>query len=132
MYQYRATIQKVIDGDTMEVNIDLGLAIWVRNEKVRLFGVNTPEVYGVKKGSVEWELGNKSSEFVKSIANENPEIIIETIKDKKEKFGRYLGIVYVQINPDELVGLSGIRTLGNYFCLNDILIQKGLAEKYMD
>jgi len=132
MYQYRAIIQKVIDGDTMEVNIDLGLTIWVQKEKIRLFGVDTPEVYGIKKGSVEWELGNKSSEFVKSIANEKPEIIIETIKDQKEKFGRYLGIVYVQINPDELVGLSDVRNLGDYFCLNDILIQKGLAKKYME
>ncbi len=61
MYQYHAIIQKVVDGDTLEIDIDLGLSIWVRSEKVRLYGINTPEVFGVKKGTPEWELGNKAS-----------------------------------------------------------------------
>lgn len=41
-------IQKVIDGDTYVVDIDLGLSVWVRGERIRLYGVNTPEIYGVK------------------------------------------------------------------------------------
>ncbi|MFA5329064.1 MAG: thermonuclease family protein [Prolixibacteraceae bacterium] len=90
MYQYNANVQKVVDGDTMEIDIDLGLSTWVRKEKIRLFGINTPEVYGVKKDSPEWEKGNLASGFVKAILKANDHVIIQTIKDQKEKYGRYL------------------------------------------
>ena len=131
MYQYNAIIRKVVDGDTIEIDIDLGLSAWVHSEKIRLYGIDTPEVYGVKKGSPEWELGNKSSEFVKHNLKENDEVIIETIKDKKEKFGRYLALIFIQIDQSVLVGLTDIRNIGEYYCLNDILIGKGLAKSYM-
>lgn len=131
MYQYKAVIQKIVDGDTMEIDIDLGLLVWIHGEKVRLYGVNTPEVFGVKKGTKEWEKGNKASTFVKEVLKEKDEIIVETIKDKKEKYGRYLALVYIKINPELLNGLSGIRNVNDFYCLNDILIAKGFAEKYM-
>jgi len=131
MYQYNAIIRKVVDGDTVEIDIDLGLSSWVHSEKIRLYGIDTPEVYGVKKGSPEWELGNKSSEFVKQNLKENDGVIIETIKDKKEKFGRYLGLIFIQIDQSVLSGLTDIRSIDDYYCLNDILIGKGLAKKYM-
>lgn len=131
MYQYSAIIRKVIDGDTLEINIDLGLAVWVHNEKIRLYGINTPEVYGVKKGTPEWLAGNNASEFVKSILKENDEIRIETIKDRKEKYGRYLAIVYVKIDLNMIAELSGIRNIGDFYCVNDILVGKGLAVPYM-
>ena len=53
------------------------------------------------------------------------------LKDKKEKYGRYLAIVYIKIDNIHIAGLNGIRIVGDYYCLNDILIEKGLAEKYM-
>ena len=131
MYQYKSIIQKVVDGDTLEIAIDLGLTVWIYDERTRLYGINTPEVYGVKKGSPEWELGNKASNFVKSVLKEKDEIIVETIKDKKEKYGRYLALVYLRIDPAILTGLLDIRSIGEYYCLNDILVRKGLAEVYM-
>jgi micrococcal nuclease len=131
MYQYNAIIRKVVDGDTVEIDIDLGLSAWVHNEKIRLYGIDTPEVYGVKKGSAEWERGNLASEFVKKYLVENNPTIIETIKDKKEKYGRYLALVFIQIDPGVLTGLTDIRSIGDYYCLNDILVAKGLAKKYM-
>ena len=131
MYQYNAIIQKVVDGDTIEINIDLGLSAWVHNEKIRLYGIDTPEVYGVKKGSAEWERGNLASEFVKKYLVENNQVIIETIKDKKEKYGRYLAVIFIQIDQSVLTGLTEIRNIGDFYCLNDILIAKGLAKKYM-
>lgn len=131
MYQYRAIIQNVVDGDTLAINIDLGLSVWINNEKIRLLGVNTPEVHGVKKGSAEWTQGNNASEFVKTILSEKDEIIIETVKDRKEKYGRYLAVVYLKVDQGLLTGLTNIRSIGDYYCLNDILIEKGLAEKYM-
>lgn len=131
MYQYKAILQKVVDGDTLEIDIDLGMLVWVHGEKIRLLGVNTPEVYGVKKGSDVWEKGNKASEFVKSVLKEHDEVLVETVKDKKEKYGRYLAVVYIKIEPAILTGLTEIRSIGDFYCLNDILIAKGLAQKYM-
>lgn len=131
MYHYSAVIRKVVDGDTLEIDIDLGLSMWVHHERIRLFGVNTPEVYGVKKGSAEWVEGNKASEFAKSVLKENDEIRIETIKDKKGKYGRYLGLIYVHIDESIIDGLSGIRMIDDFYCFNDILIGKGLAVVYM-
>jgi micrococcal nuclease len=131
MYQYKAIIQKVVDGDTLVIAIDLGLSVWIHDEKIRLYGINTPEVYGVKKGTPEWEEGNKASEFVKSILKEKDEILIQTIKDKQEKYGRYLGLVYIKLAAEMISGLSEIRTIEDFYCLNDILVRKGLAKVYM-
>ena len=130
MYQYQALVAKVVDGDTFEIDIDLGLSIWVRGEKIRLYGINTPEVYGVKKGSPEWEAGKKTSDFVKNIIKKNDQVIIETIKDQKEKYGRYLAVLYVRIAPGIMEGLNQIRQIGDYYCLNDILVRKGMAKEY--
>lgn len=131
MYQYNAIVRKVVDGDTLEIDIDLGLSSWIHSEKIRLYGIDTPEVFGVKKGSSEWEKGNVASEFVKEHLKENDAVIIETIKDKREKYGRYLAMVYVKIDQSLLAGLNDIRTIGDFYCLNDILIAKGLAKKYI-
>lgn len=43
MYEYRCTLRRVIDGDTIDVDIDLGFKVWLQKERVRLFGINTPE-----------------------------------------------------------------------------------------
>lgn len=115
MYQYNAFIEKVVDGDTFEINIDLGLSIWVHGEKIRLYGVNTPEVYGVKKGSAEWEAGKKASDFVKSILKKNDPVVVETMKDQKGKYGRYLAVLYAKVEPSLIEGLDQIRQIGNFF-----------------
>jgi micrococcal nuclease len=130
MYQYQAVINKVIDGDTIEVDIDLGISVWVRGERIRLYGINTPEVYGVKAGSPEWTEGKKASDFVKAALPEGERVIIETIKDQKEKYGRYLGIVYAKLEQRVPEG-SNIRSIGDYLCLNDLLVAKGLANVYL-
>lgn len=130
MYQYQAEIAKVIDGDTFEVDIDLGLGIWARGERIRLYGINTPEVYGVKKDSQEYLAGKAASDFVKTVARKGDLAIIETLKDEKEKFGRYLGVLYLRLEPNLLLGLENIRSVGDFFCLNDLLIAKGLAQPY--
>lgn len=131
MYQYRAIIQTVVDGDTIEIDIDLGLSAWIHNERIRLYGIDTPEVYGVKKGSAEWERGNLASTFVKEHVKEKDAVIIETFKDKREKYGRYLALIYISLNPSVIEGLHDIRSIEGLFCLNDVLIAKGLAKKYV-
>lgn len=130
MYQYQAEIAKVIDGDTYEIDIDLGLGVWVRGERVRLYGVDTPEVYGVKKDSEEYQRGKAASDFVKTLVKKGDLAIIETLKDEKEKYGRYLAVLYIRLDASTLQGLSDIRSIGDFCCLNDLLIAKGFAEPY--
>ena len=87
MYTYQAHVTKVYDGDTITVDIDLGLNVWVRNEKVRLYGINAPEVRGKERPK-----GLLSRDHLRKLVMDK-DIIIETIKDKKGKYGRYLGAI---------------------------------------
>ena len=43
MYEYKATIKKIVDGDTCDVDIDLGFDVWLRDQRIRLHGIDTPE-----------------------------------------------------------------------------------------
>ncbi|HET9132393.1 MAG TPA: thermonuclease family protein [Terriglobia bacterium] len=85
MYEYTARLLRVVDGDTIYVEVDLGFTIKMEIE-LRLEGVNTPEMKTpegppAKQVTVDW-LAQYDS------------LIIETEKDKKEKWGRYLAVVW--------------------------------------
>jgi micrococcal nuclease len=92
-YSYRAKILRVIDGDTFKMRVDLGLNIYT-DITVRLYEVNTPETWGVKKDSQEYRNGMAAKKFVEDWIEENKDengyLFVETIKDKKGKYGRYL------------------------------------------
>ena len=89
LYHYTAQVLSVYDGDTCRVDIDLGLGIWIRNEKLRLVRINAPEVTGDTK-----VLGLASRDALRELID-GKEIIIETIKDKRGKYGRYLAEIWV-------------------------------------
>lgn len=90
MYEYRATVARVIDGDTYELEIDLGLKVLTR-ARVRLRGVDTPETFGVPRGSGEWRRGAAAKAFVEAwFEAHGPELVVRTYKDRKGKYGRYL------------------------------------------
>lgn len=88
LYQYRATITEVYDGDTVTADIDLGFNTWRRNEHLRLDGIDTPELRGPRK--VEGFAARDA--LAKRILGR--ELVICTIKDRQEKFGRYLVKIY--------------------------------------
>jgi len=84
-YHYSAKVLEVHDGDTITCDIDLGFGITLNKQKFRFFGINAPELHG------ESEEAGKASQVYVSERILDKEIIIETIMDKKEKFGRWLG-----------------------------------------
>lgn len=85
MFLYTSVkVLKVIDGDTVKVEIDLGFNLKIE-QTVRLYGINAPEIKGESR-----EKGLAATEYLRSLI-ENSEITLETLKDKKEKYGRYLG-----------------------------------------
>ena len=89
MYNYSAKVIKVINGDTVELLINLGRNIFIK-ETIRLYGINAPE----KKGLTH-EAGVKSMMYLdKLLTKINNNCNIQTIKDKDDKYGRLLGVLF--------------------------------------
>jgi len=110
LYHYKAIVTSVYDGDTSTVDIDLGLNTWIRNERLRLNRINAPELTGKDKPE-----GLKSRDFLKTKI-QGKEITIETIKDRKEKYGRYLAEVWLE------------EKKGKFININDLLVTEGFAK----
>jgi micrococcal nuclease len=112
MYKYKAKVENIVDGDTIDVVIDLGFKI-TTFQRIRMARVDTPETYNVKRDSDEYQNGLVSKQYVEQrIAANNNEIILETEK-VPEKYGRYIGTIWL---ADSTIPL------------NDELVEKGLAK----
>ncbi len=113
MYEYRIkSVIKVVDGDTIDVDIDLGFKISY-TQRVRLAGIDAPE--SRTRDLYEKKLGMESKEWLKNALSHAKTIIIKTEKpDSTEKFGRVLGWLYV-----------------NDVNLNKAMIDQGYAWEYL-
>lgn len=117
MYEYKALINRVVDGDTVDVDIDLGFGVWLHDERVRIMGIDTPE--SRTRDLVEKAFGLASKARLKELI---PEGTVQTLKtevdkdgeDAKGKFGRILG---------DFLSEGGRR-------ITEILIEEGHAVDY--
>ncbi len=89
MFEYKAIVTAVYDADTITVDIDLGFNIWARGEKIRLFGINAPEVRGPERPE-----GLKSRDWLRERILEK-EIVLKSHKAGKGKYGRWLGDIFL-------------------------------------
>jgi len=92
MYEYRVNVIKVVDGDTVDVDIDLGFGVWLRNERVRIMGIDTPESRTSDK--VEKKFGLAAKNRLKQLLGKQAVLRTQVGKggeDMKGKFGRILG-----------------------------------------
>ena len=89
MYEYRCTVVKIVDGDTVDVDIDLGFGIWMRNERIRLLGIDTPE--SRTRDKEEKKYGLAAKKYLTEMLNDEGGIVLKTKKDVEGKFGRILG-----------------------------------------
>ena len=89
MYEYKCRIDRVIDGDTVDVDIDLGFGVWLRKERVRMYGIDTPE--SRTRDLEEKKYGLAAKAFVLAFLPVDSEQTLRTRKDGKGKFGRILG-----------------------------------------
>lgn len=105
MYEYRAVVVSVYDGDTIKVDIDLGFGIWKKNETIRLWGIDAPEIRGEER-----EAGLKARSGLRRLIL-GGDVIIQTEKDEKGKYGRYIG-----------------RVLLDGLCVSTMMVSTGLAE----
>ena len=110
LFQYKAFVTAVYDGDTCTVDIDLGLHVWIRKEKIRLFEINAPELRGKERPQ-----GLLSRDYLRDLIL-NKEITLRTIKDAKGKYGRYLGEIWI------------VNTKGKSVNVNDELVKNGFAQ----
>jgi micrococcal nuclease len=115
VYEYRIKqVTKIVDGDTIDVDVDLGFSISY-SQRLRLAGIDTPESRTTDK--FEKTLGLESKEYLKTKFKEAKDIIVKTeLPDSSEKYGRILGWVYVN---------------GNSKSINEQMIEDGYAWSYM-
>ena len=98
MYEYRVKIIKVVDGDTVDVDIDLGFGVWLKKQRIRLFGIDTPE--SRTRDKEEKKYGKAASAFLKDHLKIGVPHL-RTYKDGKGKFGRILGEFWVEEHNEE-------------------------------
>ena len=112
LYEYRARVTGVYDGDTVTVDIDLGFKTWVKDEKIRLLGIDAPELKGETL-----QAGRASRDALRELILDE-DVLIRTEKDEQGSFGRYLGEVFVETET------------GEFESVNQILLDRGLAERW--
>jgi endonuclease YncB( thermonuclease family) len=91
MYEYECTIRRVVDGDTVDVDVDLGWSIWRCGERIRLYGVYTPECR--TRDAEEKAAGLLAKEFVEDALHVGKTYKLQT--REKGKFGRFLGVIFI-------------------------------------
>lgn len=106
MYEYRAELVAVVDGDTIHANVDLGFDVWEKMT-LRFAGINAPE-HGTPEGYA-------ATAFVVDWFRVRPAFTITTVKDRREKYGRYLATI---------VGNGEVQSL------NDLMVATGHAVPY--
>lgn len=89
MYEYRCEIIKIIDGDTVDIDIDLGFGVWMKGERVRFMGLDTPE--SRTRDLTEKVFGLYAKDYVKKHIPVGSIQTLKTFKDETGKFGRILG-----------------------------------------
>ena len=117
--EYDVVLLKCVDGDTVDVDIDLGFGIWLKDERVRIMGIDTPESRTSDK--VEKVFGTAAKNRLKELLEHGGKLITTENKhgeDMKGKFGRILGDFYVE------------RTEGKKERVTDIMIEEGHCVAY--
>jgi micrococcal nuclease len=106
-FVYKAVVTEIYDGDTIKIDWDLGAGVVLRNQTIRMYGINAPEIKGENK-----EKGLFARDNLRVLIL-GKEVTIRTYKDGKEKYGRWLAEVYF-----------------NGYNVNEYMVVNKLAEKY--
>ena len=101
LYNYKARVLEVYDGNTLRVDIDVGMSIWVRMEPIKLNRIITPELRGDEESD-----GLKARDFLREKIL-GKEILIGTAKDKKGKSGRFLGEIWLK-EDDQWMNINNL------------------------
>ena len=119
-YKYNCIINRVVDGDTVDVDIDLGFDCWLKKQRVRLRDIDAPEVR--TRDLFEKELGLAAKEFVEKHLPVGSSQVLCSYEYNPDKYGRIIGDF--QLSADVIV-----QTTCAY--LTELMIQEGYAEEYV-
>ena len=109
LYRYSANVTKVYDADTCTVDIDLGLGMWKKEQVLRFFGINAPEVRGPERPK-----GILARDFCRRLILKK-RIIIQTLGDDTGKYGRLLAMLWLEYPENEWINI------------NELLVERGYA-----
>jgi endonuclease YncB( thermonuclease family) len=113
MYEYAAKVKRVIDGDSIVLDIDLGFDVILKDQSIRLLGIDAPE--SRTRDAIEKVFGNLAKErVIKFCEDSNNEVFVETYLDSTGKFGRILGRIHNKNGEN----------------LNQIMLESNLAVSY--
>lgn len=116
MFEYRCNVVRVVDGDTVDVDIDLGFGVWMCKQRIRMYGIDTPE--SRTRDLEEKKYGLAAKYFLIGLLDDPNGITLKTYKDGKGKFGRILGELWrTSTYSDKSV--------------NEYMIEKHHAVRYM-
>ena len=101
MYEYKCKVVRVVDGDTVDVDIDLGFGVWLHKERVRIIGMDTPESRTRDKEEKKYGLAAKAE--LKVLLDDDDIKLVTKKYDAKGKFGRILGDFFVKVLTDSSV-----------------------------
>lgn len=108
MYEYRAKVERVVDGDTVDVVVDLGFDVHVR-QRLRLLGINAPEKTGPTR-----EAGYAARDYLAELLGAGP-VTVSTSTDAREKYGRYLAwIIAGGVRVNQAMVEAGHAVRANY------------------
>jgi|TARA_R110000803_G_scaffold190196_1_gene252721 micrococcal nuclease len=119
MHEYKATMLRIVDGDTVDVDIDLGFGVWLRKQRIRLFGIDTPE--SRTRDLQEKYYGNLAKNYIKDRLPVGSVFNLKTEKDDRGKFGRILGILMyssgdgefdLDLNEEMIMNAYGVKYHG--------------------
>lgn len=111
MWTYRATVIRVVDGDTVDVRIDAGFRLY-HETRLRLTGIDAPEMNS--RDTAERDRAKAATTYLSAILWPGAEITVTTDRDRREKFGRYLGRI----------------TTADGLDVNEDMIRAGMARVY--
>ena len=94
MYEYKCKVVRVVDGDTVDVDIDLGFGVWLHKERVRIIGMDTPE--SRTRDKEEKKYGLAANAELKVLLDDDDIKLVTKKYDAKGKFGRILGDFFVK------------------------------------
>ena len=112
MYEYKCKMVKVVDGDTIDVDIDLGFGVWMRNQRIRMHGIDTPE--SRTRDLEEKKYGLAAKDFLIKWTNAGG-LTLKTHKDDRGKFGRILGEIWcfdTNVNEKMIEEHHAVRYMG--------------------
>mgnify|MGYP000341913277 CR=1 FL=1 len=129
MYEYRCVVKRVVDGDTVDIDIDLGFDVHLRKERVRIYGIDCEE--SRTRDKEEKKYGLAAKKFVKDFLSDGIVTLVTKKYDAKGKFGRILGDFHVMDKDGNERVLSSAMILTHHAVLYEGQNKEDIREAHL-